>query len=289
MTSLIASSVPSADSSWFYSSFSQVTGAIVGFVGGFLILRLQTYITDWGQLLARLESGQTQWALTSDRFHTVEGGEEWHPELSVEKNQHWADLMRALRERDRARMPTELLAGGLLLLVLLVVGVLWPLMALDAPSDRRKIEFLLPWTLLILAFVGVMYWRARATLAELREFKLRGWALAQFEEQERQEEAWFDRDLDKLASTDPVMRDLLDAWPGVRHSDQPFEAAARMVAILQKRFGHGPPFPEVGLTRRRARMLRRRRQISPEERDDLSSAAWQMVVGYFRSVTDGGD
>jgi hypothetical protein len=35
-----------ADPSWFYSSLSQVTAAIVGFLGGFLILRLLGHISD---------------------------------------------------------------------------------------------------------------------------------------------------------------------------------------------------------------------------------------------------
>lgn len=45
-----------ADPSWFYSSLSQVTAAIVGFVGGFLILRLQQLMRDWRSLEIELRS-----------------------------------------------------------------------------------------------------------------------------------------------------------------------------------------------------------------------------------------
>jgi hypothetical protein len=35
-----------ADPSWFYSSISQVT-AVVGFLGGFVIVRLVAFMSDW--------------------------------------------------------------------------------------------------------------------------------------------------------------------------------------------------------------------------------------------------
>jgi hypothetical protein len=100
-----------ADPSWFYSSLSQVTAAVVGFVGGFLVLLLQQQISAWRELLVQLETGQTRWWLTSDTFHQ-KGQEEWIPQLHVERQQRWAELTHALAEKERARMPLELVVGG---------------------------------------------------------------------------------------------------------------------------------------------------------------------------------
>jgi hypothetical protein len=38
---------PIADPGWFYSSLAQVTAAIVGFLGGFVILRLLDFTKEW--------------------------------------------------------------------------------------------------------------------------------------------------------------------------------------------------------------------------------------------------
>ena len=39
---------------WFYSSLARVTAAIVGFVGGFLLVRLLEVMRDWSGLVDRL-------------------------------------------------------------------------------------------------------------------------------------------------------------------------------------------------------------------------------------------
>lgn len=167
--------MPQAESAWFYSSLSQVTAAIVGFVGAFLILRLQTHISDWNDLLVRLETGQTRWLLTSDTFAL-------DSRFQLEKGILWAELLRALEEQKRAKMPSEITWGGCLLLALLAMGTAWPLIALQAPDLARKLSFLVPWGVLVLVLVSVMYLRARSVLGQLRRFELSGAAARQYED-----------------------------------------------------------------------------------------------------------
>jgi hypothetical protein len=50
------------DPSWFYSSIAQSTAALVGFVGGFYIFRLQTYLSEWAAATRSLEALQQRWA-----------------------------------------------------------------------------------------------------------------------------------------------------------------------------------------------------------------------------------
>ncbi len=281
------------DPAWFFSSLAQVTGAIVGFAGGFLILRLQGYITDWERLLARLETGQTQWLLTTDRYHTIERGDVWDHQLSIEKNQRWAELMRAQRELDDARMPAELVVAGILLIGLVAVGIVWPLLALGAPTNGAQISYLSPWGLLILAVGGVMFWRANSALSRLRSFKLRGDAAAQLEDEKLQEEGWIGLDMDKLAESDPAMKKLLDVWPRVRDWVDPYEAAHEVLSTLEKRLGHESPLPEVGLTKPTMRRLLKRRRaaesLSDGDREAFKTRIWDLLVAYTRWALGRGD
>jgi hypothetical protein len=163
---------PAPDSSWFYSSLSQVTAAIVGFFGGFFILRLLGYMSEWDDLRRRIDSLETGWF---PRNVATEGGRldpDVEDQVEIEEDRLWMDLVRALDERNRANMHPEMIWGGVLLAVLLGIGTVWPLIALGAPSNRQQWSFLVPWALALLGFGGVMYWRARLVLGDLKAFPL---------------------------------------------------------------------------------------------------------------------
>lgn len=49
------------DPSWFYSSLAQSSAAVVGFVGAFLIFRIQDYMASWARMTSEIE------------FHTLSG------------------------------------------------------------------------------------------------------------------------------------------------------------------------------------------------------------------------
>jgi hypothetical protein len=175
------------DASWFYSSLSQVTAAIVGFVGGFLVLRLLDFIRDWGSLLARLESSQSEWSNAS-AYADHEKGDS--TAARQRESLLWTVLYRTIQERHEAKMPSEILVGGALLLLLMGVGVVWPLASLRAPSNGTQSMFLVPFNGLVLAFAVLMYVRGRAALKKLKDFKLWDRTEGDVVNYEMQIEAW---------------------------------------------------------------------------------------------------
>lgn len=180
------------DSSWFYSSLSQVTAAIVGFFGGFFILRLLNYTGEWRQLRSRLESTQSAWILQERSTEDVESShlDTLERQAKVDADRLWLDLKRAIDARRLAKMPRELLWGALLLGVLLLVGSVWPLLVLGGPSNSQQLGFLVPWVIVLAAFGLLMYFQARASLNELKSLKLADRTEGQYEEDALQEEAW---------------------------------------------------------------------------------------------------
>jgi hypothetical protein len=83
--------------------------------------------------------------------------------------------VRLIQERENAAISPGLLREPLILLVLVVAGILWPLLALPAPENGEQVLFLLPWCILFLLFAWFMYQRADKALSELKNrepFKL---------------------------------------------------------------------------------------------------------------------
>ncbi len=184
----------------FYSSLSQVTAAIVGFFGGFLILRLLGYITDWRELRRRLESTQSRWAFMESAAEEGErrySDEAFYLQLRAEENRLWSELFRAKQEQGHVEMPVELGFAGVVLAALIGIGVIWPLFALAAPSNHLQSVFLLPWMILMVIFAALMYLKARQAYRELKAFQLWDRVEAQYEDQLLQAEAWEEHTHDK--------------------------------------------------------------------------------------------
>lgn len=164
------------DAAWFYSSLAQVSAAVVAFLGGFLLLRLQDYERYWQDVLVRLRMNQARWAQDRD--------------LQPNASFSWNELVRAVEEQKQASVPRHIFWSGGCLALLFITGSVAPLFALRAPSNPAKAWFLLPVAALVLAFVVIAYVRSRKTLAELKAFKL--WPLVDgaYIDWEMQNEAW---------------------------------------------------------------------------------------------------
>lgn len=161
---------------WFYSSLAQVSAAIVAFLGGFLLLRLQDYERSWQDILVRLNVNQARW--TQDQ------------NLQPDASFSWNELVRAVEEQKQAAVPRHIFLSGACLAVLFLVGSVAPLYALGEPSLGARSWFLLPVAGLVLAFVLIAYLRSRDTLARLKAFELWPRVDGAYIDWEMQNEAW---------------------------------------------------------------------------------------------------
>jgi hypothetical protein len=183
-----------ADPSWFYSSLSQVTAAVVGFLGGFLILRVLAQMSEWKDMKVRLVSLQSAWVVADQAVQTSEThrGNVAFSERAEESRLR-SDLFRAIEERASAEMPPEYLRGAAALVALIGVGIIWPLITLGSPDNWEQLYFLGPWTLLLIIFMAYGARQARAALTDLKSLPLWERVEGQYEDHLLQLEAWEER------------------------------------------------------------------------------------------------
>ncbi len=160
---LISPPPPTPDPQWFYSSVAQVSSAFVGFLGGFFILRLQTYSQEWRELRLEIERLSRVIAVTQaasrrlrrevgNRSPAAAAADASTPtdEPSADEVQMQRRRTDALRElptlldrRASATFPFELTLMAILLFLLLLGGVGAPLLALPRPGIHEKLVYLL--------------------------------------------------------------------------------------------------------------------------------------------------
>ncbi len=143
---------------WFYSTLAEVSATIVGFLGAFLVIRLHAAMDEWRRESARVREARLLLVRLQDQLAGSASARD------VERARSALDDLLVTADRQQlARFPMELTVGGAVLGGLLVVGVIAPLVALDAPGDAVQSAFLLPFGALTLLAAGLMY--ASAVLA----------------------------------------------------------------------------------------------------------------------------
>ena len=107
-----------AEPSWFYSSLAQVTAAIVGFLGGFIILRLLGFMSEWRETADGIRTTGAAWNAKRKELDRAEGDPNTTPAIESEIDRLWGELVRLLTRRDAARFPrvVSLLTLGMLLM-----------------------------------------------------------------------------------------------------------------------------------------------------------------------------
>ena len=162
MTSLLAAAVDRSEGAeWFYSTLAEVSATIVGFLGAFLVVRLHASMDEWRRESLRVQESRRVLTRLQERAGTQVSARD------AERARAALDDLVATADRQHlGRFPAELTVGAVVLAGLLAVGVIAPLVALDAPGDGVQIAFLLPVAALSLLAAGVMYlyavlaWRA---------------------------------------------------------------------------------------------------------------------------------
>lgn len=171
----------SPDPGWFYSSLAQVTAALVGFMGGFVILRLVAFMSEWRESADRIRTTGAAYHAKRAEWAKAEGNPTTTPAIEYEQDRLWNELIQLLTRRDAARFPRVIswLAAGLL--VLAGVGIAWPLVELEGPSNLKQWAFLIPWALVMLLVALGIAWEAFRALRSLRQTRLSEGSEAEYE------------------------------------------------------------------------------------------------------------
>lgn len=157
-----------SDPQWFYSSLAQVSAGLVGLLGGFLLVRLSSYIAEWRDRRTTLLRLEREWrAATAATLRRQATGDAARREAREREEDAWYSLRVAADERETARFPGELVVTLAVLAALLGAGVVAPLVALGAPGNTEQVAYVAAIALLVVGVGLVM------TVAALRAFG--GW------------------------------------------------------------------------------------------------------------------
>ncbi len=174
------------DPAWFYSSLAQVTAAFIGFVGGFIFLRLQQIFAGWRDLALRLQAAQMAWITARRNIRKrTEANIAVLPEMDTEVRRTWVELWFILKQRQIASLPRNLGLWVVLLLALSIVGIIGPLIALQEPVLSTRVVFLVPWSALVLSFVLLGYAQARTFLSRLKSVAILPSTQKEFDREEQ--------------------------------------------------------------------------------------------------------
>lgn len=179
------------DPSWFYSSLAQSSAAVVGFVGAFLIFRIQDYMNNWANDTLNLDAVQRRWssmklesdhqeAKYDDAIRNRYGGPlpnraDWvDARLSRDLEEAWRSLRPIMDRQRAAAFPTELVVIAGLIGTLFVVGTLAPLLFLGAPNNIEQCLWIVIVGGMVALTGAVMLVRAKAEFDRFKEYEVYG-------------------------------------------------------------------------------------------------------------------
>ena len=163
-----------SDPQWFYSSLAQVSAGLVGLLGGFLLVRLSSYIAEWRTARTTLLRLQRDFhaAERAALLLRVQGSPQERREVSERESAAWYALMTAHSDRAAASFPSELVVTLVVLAGLLAAGVLAPLVALGAPGTTEQVTYVAIIALLVAGVGLVMTRAAHAAFTAWRDLDL---------------------------------------------------------------------------------------------------------------------
>ena len=149
-----------------------MTAAIVGFLGGFVILRLLDFMREWRGTADSIVTTRAAYYAKRSELERAEGNPATTPAIESDLDRLWGDLVRLLQRRDAAQFPRVVNRLTTGLLALMAVGIIWPLLALSGPSDLKQLGFLLPWVVIVLLSAPLIAREARKQLHLLKSVTL---------------------------------------------------------------------------------------------------------------------
>ena len=161
-----------SDAQWFYSSLAQVSAALIGLLGGFLLVRLSSYIAEWRDARGRLLRLEREWRTATAATLRAQAAGGAAREAREREDDAWYALRVAADEREAARFPRELVVTLVVLAALLVTGVLAPLLALGAPGNAEQGAYVAVIAVLVVGVGLVMTAAAVGAFGEWRRLAL---------------------------------------------------------------------------------------------------------------------
>lgn len=166
-----------SDPTAFYSGVAAVASSFVAFLGGFFVLRLQTYAQEWRDLRLEIDRLLRVEDKTRKAIEPLDGHE--HPipssdssvlnEVKRRNEEALRSLAPLLHRRESAGFPFEILVQFILLTVLTLLGVWTPLLLLPAPGQHEKVVLLGPVVALVMVLWLVMIGVAWLALRSLKK------------------------------------------------------------------------------------------------------------------------
>ncbi len=150
---------------------SAAASAFVAFLGGFFVVRLQTYSQEWTELRLDLHATDRRTKVVREDLRRL-ADDPAHERDELAGEMEVAELLRTLAvlhaRRDEAHFPQEILFQFGMLVALTACCVIWPIALLPAPSGGMKIWFLSALVVLILVLWVGMLLIARHSLSRLK-------------------------------------------------------------------------------------------------------------------------
>ena len=231
-----------SDPSWFYSSLAQSSAAVVGFVGAFLIFRIQDYMAAWARMASELQTLQGRWSVAATQVRSqenawlravrsgeVEGTQQDHKQfvdsaLERQEDEAWRDLRPLLDRRRTEEFPRELVMSAALLGALFLVGTLAPLMFLSSPSNLAQVLWVVLVGAAVAVVAGAMLYRAKQEYDRFKNQLLFSSVLGEYEVALLQEEAWEEQDRWEREERARLVQERLEQEAEVQREDEAEEA-----------------------------------------------------------------
>lgn len=213
MTAELPAAAP--DPSWFFSSLAQSSAAVVGFIGAFLIFRIQDYMNAWARDVLDLEALQRRWgAAEADcRYQDARWDEVLanrvkgtlhpnrldyiDPSRERERDAAWIELRPLLDRRSTVEVPRELRQVALLIGALFVVGTLLPLLFLGAPTNGAQTLWLVAVATMVALTGMAMLRRAHRAFHVFKNLPLAGMVDWKYEDQQLWEQGIEEREKER--------------------------------------------------------------------------------------------
>jgi hypothetical protein len=162
-----------SQASGFYVAVAEVTAAVVGLLGGFLMQRVLSYVHEWQALRRQLEASQASWLRRKEEVgRATDRSGEARRRSQSDVDWLWQELLEALEEKSGAAIPSELKLGAAILGLLFCLGTAAPLLLLGAPTNGAQLIFVIVGISLLASFVWLIARLAAQTLKRVKDFKL---------------------------------------------------------------------------------------------------------------------
>ena len=157
-----------SDPDAFQATVAQVASGLLGFLGGFFVVRVQNYAQEWRELRLEIERLARIQAATMEALGGSRADDPGIDRLLERNEESIRSLAPLVHRRVNASIPLEIVIQLVVLIALTIFGVWQPLLMMSSPSELEKVKVLGP-----VVFLVMVSWLAMVTIAWLALRRLR--------------------------------------------------------------------------------------------------------------------